>query len=183
MARWTKKTLKLRKNHGWTAEPGCNAFVADRGAVRFDIPRKWVIEPGKSGSIKFMDRPSPDDDCTLEMSIFYLNEEIDWSGLPVARMVLEASRDDSQEVLERVELQQFERDGMTVAWTGTRYVDPEQKREAIGRTLMARKWNIQPLITYAYWADQSHKLAKPWDILLKTLVLGDYIEDPTQRVS
>ena len=72
---------------------------------------------------------------------------------------------------------------MTVAWTGTRYIDPEQKREAIGRTLMARKWNIQPLITYAYWADQSHKFSKPWDIVLKTLVLGDYIEDPTQRVS
>ena len=48
---------------------------------------------------------------------------------------------------------------------------------------VARKWNIQPVFTFAYWADQAPRVAKAWDILLKTLILGDYIEDPTQRVS
>lgn len=183
MPRWEKKQLRLKKDHGWTSEPGCSVFVADRGAVRFDIPRGWAIEPGENGSIKVMDRPSPDDDGTLEMTVFYLREEIDWSGLPVSRLVRELGGSDTTEVLERLELQEFTRDGMDVAWNGTRYIDPGENREACGRTLIARKWNIQPIITYAYWADQAPRVAKAWDILLKTLVLGDYIEDPTQRVS
>ena len=183
MARWEKRKLRLKKNHGWTAEPGCSVFVADRGAVRFDILQGWVIEPGKKGSIKVLDRPSPDDDCTIEMTVFYLREEIDWSGLPVGRLIQEVGGEEDHEVLERIAPQEFTRDGMTVAWSGTRYIDPEEKREACGRTLMARKWNIQPLITCAFWADQAPRVGKAWDILLKTLILGDYIEDPTQRVS
>lgn len=183
MPHWEKKTLRLKENHGWTSEPGCQVFVADRGAVRFDLPQGWVIEPGEKGSIKFMDRPSPDDDCTLEMSIFYLNEEIDWSALPVTRLVRELAGGEKHEVLERFDVEQFERDGMTVAWNGTRFIDPAQHREAFSKLLMARKWNIQPLITYAYWADQAEAMEKVWAIVLKTLILGDYIEDPTQRVS
>ena len=72
---------------------------------------------------------------------------------------------------------------MDVAWTGKRYIDPKENREACSRTLIARQWNIQPIITYAYWADEATKATRAWDVMLKTLVLGDYIEDPTQRVS
>ncbi len=186
MPKWEKRRLKLKKNHGWTSEPGCHVFVADRGAVRFDILRGWVIEPGENGSIKLSDCKPPDDDGTLEMSIFYLNDQIDWSGLKIADMLEEVGQKDDPdhpvEVLERMEIQTFERDGMSVAWTGKRYIDPLENREACSRILVARKWNIQPLFTYAYWADEQKSLEKAWDILLKTLILGDYIEDPTQRV-
>jgi hypothetical protein len=186
MPKWEKRRLKLKKNHGWTSEPGCHVFVADRGAVRFDILQGWVIEPGEKGSIKLTDKTPPDDDGTLEMSIFYLNDQIDWTNLKVASLVEDIGHKDDPEnpveVLERLDMQTFERDGMTVAWCGKRYIDAETGREACSRILVARKWNIQPLFTYAYWADDPGNLAKAWDILLKTLVLGDYVEDPTQRV-
>lgn len=177
--------MRLKKNHGWKSEPGCSIFVADRGAVRFDILQGWVIEPGEKTSVKVMDRKSPDDDCTLEMTIFYLRDDIDWSGLPVARMVNEVAPEDPEnpvEVLERLPTEEFARDGMTVAWNGKRYIDADERREACSRLLVARKWNIQPLITFAYWADAAPRAERAWKILLKTLVLGDYVEDPTQRV-
>ena len=192
MAKWTKKTLKLKKNHGWTSEPGCQVFVADRGAVRFDFPRGWVIEPGQNGSIKVQDKKSPDDNCCLEMTVFYLREGIDWSGLPVSRIIREVTKpgqpddqsDDEPEIprLETFPVEERSRDGMDFAWTGYRYIDPEEKREAISRTLIARKWNIQPIITYAFWVDELKKADHAWAVLIKTLILGDYIEDPTQRV-
>lgn len=183
MPEWEKKRLRLKEDHGWTSEPACHVFVADRGAVRFDFPDGWVIEPGEKGSIKVLDRPSPDDDYTLEMTIFYLRDDVDWSGLPVSRLDREMGGEEEHEILERHELQEFTRDGMDVAWTGTRYIDPTEKREAVSRLMIARKWNIQPLLTCAYWADQAPRVGKAWEILLRTLVLGDYIEDPTQRVS
>ena len=201
MPKWERRRLRLKKNHGWKSEPGCQIFVADRGAVRFDLPRGWVVEPGKRGSIKFMDRKPPDDDCTLEMTVFYLNEEIDWSGLTVGRLVgdLGTKRDgepedvpefdddgepyvEPTEILEILPVTEFHRDGMSVAWNGRRYIDPKENREVSSRLLMARKWNIQPLITFAFWSDQAKQKGKAWDILLKTLILGDYVEDPTQRV-
>src|SRR5690349_13517915 len=77
--KWTKKTLKLKKNHGWQSRPGYNIFVADRGAVRFDFPRSWIIEPGENGSIKFHDKKPPDDDCTLQITVMYLPDGVDWS--------------------------------------------------------------------------------------------------------
>lgn len=200
MPKWERRRLRLKKNHGWKSEPGCQIFVADRGAVRFDLPRGWVVQPGKKGSIKFMDRKPPDDDCTLEMSIFYLNEQIDWSGLQVARLVEELAKkkpgDDGEpafddngepyeepsEILEELPVTEFQRDGMSAAWNGSRYIDPKEDREAQSRLLIARKWDIQPLITYAFWSDQEEEKVRAWNILLKTLILGDFVEDPTQRV-
>src|SRR4051812_47263730 len=39
MADWIKEELKLKKNHSWKAPPGYRIFVADQGAVRFNIPQ------------------------------------------------------------------------------------------------------------------------------------------------
>ena len=58
--------------------PGYNIFVADRGAVRFDFPRDWIIEPGENGSIKFHDKKPPDDDCTLQITVMYLPDGVDF---------------------------------------------------------------------------------------------------------
>lgn len=72
MGKWKRQTLKLKENHGWRAKPGYKIFVADRGAVRFDIPQEWIMDPGKD-SIKFHDRTPPDDDCLLQVSVLHLS--------------------------------------------------------------------------------------------------------------
>ncbi len=181
---WLKKTLPLKPGHGWECREGYKIFVADRGAVRFDIPSTWVIEPGKNGSIKLMDRTPPEDDCTLEMTVFYLNDEVDWSGLTVSAMLRGVTdrEEDEETVLGRGEVVEWERGGMQAAWRETRFVEQVQNREAVSRTLLARWSNIQPVFTFSYWVDDEVRMREPWDELLRTLTLGDYVEDPTQRV-
>ena len=56
--KWKKDTLKLKQDHLWKAKPGYTIFVADRGAVRFDIPQGWIIEPGPD-STKFYNGAAP----------------------------------------------------------------------------------------------------------------------------
>lgn len=193
--KWAKRTLKLKRNHGWSCRDGYSIFVADRGAVRFDIPRGWVVEPGEKSSIKILDKPSPDDDCCLEMTVFYLNDRIDWSGLPLVQMLDEVTSKDEQDddgnpvppeestVLDRSEVFEDQRGDMQIAWRRTHFIDAKENREAFSYTLVARRWNIMPLITFAYWADDATRIEPAWQEVLRTLTLGDYVEDPTQRLT
>ncbi|MGH9767292.1 MAG: hypothetical protein ACREAB_07640 [Blastocatellia bacterium] len=91
MAKWPKKSVKLKKNHGWRGKPGYNVFVMDRGAVRFNFPLDWIIQPGtgnEMGTIKIHDREPPDDESLLDVSYMRLPPGVDWSVAPV-RMMLE----------------------------------------------------------------------------------------------
>lgn len=193
-ARWERRKLRLKKDHGWECRAGYKIFVADRGAVRFDIPQKWVIAPQEDGSIKFHDKQPPDDDCTLQMTVFYLNEEVDWSGLAlgpvvdqitdkqVAKQAEEEDDEPKVEHLGRSPVVELKRARLEAAWTETRYIDADEKREARTRTLLARWSNIQPIITFAFWADDAPRMNAAWDELLRTLTLADYVEDPTRRL-
>lgn len=180
-SKWVKKTLKLKPGHGWSSKPGYNIFAADRGAVRFDFPETWLIRPGDKGSIKFHDCPPPDDNCTLEMSIFYL-PEIDWSGLPLSLLVDEVTKNDKRGVISQGEIVTFRRPRAEVAWREVRFIDPNEHREAHSRIAVARWSNIQPLLTFDFWADDAPKLEPVWDEVMNSLVLGDYVEDPTRRL-
>lgn len=181
MARWSRKTLKLKKNHGWSAKPGYNIFAADRGAVRFDFPKHWIVKPGDDGSIRFTDRQPPDDNCTLAVSVMYL-PDLDWSGLPLSFLVEQIARQDRREVLGRGEMVEVRRPRLDAAWTELRFQDPHENRAARSRICLARWSNIQPLITFDFWEEDASRFTPVWDEVLKTLVLGDYVEDPTQRV-
>ncbi|HWE38724.1 MAG TPA: hypothetical protein VG406_19405 [Isosphaeraceae bacterium] len=185
MPRWSKKTLKLQPDHGWEARPGYKIFVADRGAVRFDFPESWAIEPGER-SIKFHDRTPPDDECTLEVTVFYLADGVDWSGLPL-RVLLEqvVAGDGERSGLEyetRGEIVETRRGRVEVAWVQTEFVDEDQGRRARSRTCLARWSNIQPLITFSYWVDDAPRSEPIWADVIDSLVLGDYVEDPTRRL-
>lgn len=185
-SKWIKRTLKLKENHGWECRPGFKIFAADRGAVRFDIPDRWLIFPGDDGSIKFHDRKPPDDNCRLQMTVFYLNDQIDWSGLPLAQMlagVLDKDDDEDQgHERTRGEIIEVQRERLDLAWTEVRFIDPEEKRPARSRIGLARWSNIQPILTFDFWESDAPRMIAAWDELVRTLVLGDYIEDPTQRV-
>jgi hypothetical protein len=181
MVRWQKQDLKLRENHGWRAKPGYSIFVADRGAVRFDIPQGWVVAPG-DGPLKICDKQPPDDNCCIQLTIFHLPPGIDWSALPLAGMLADATDahgDDDGEVLARGEVVHIVRTDMEIAWRETRFLDKETKREAISRSAIARGSNLQPLITFDFWVDDAPRLYPVWDELLRSLRLGDYVADPT----
>jgi hypothetical protein len=91
-----KDEIKLRRKHTWKATPGCRIFVADRGAVRFDIPQDWVVVPD-SDCIKLHDKAPPDDDCVLAVSYMRL-PPIDWSELRLASLVEVANEGDTRPI-------------------------------------------------------------------------------------
>jgi hypothetical protein len=178
MTKWEKEVLKLKKNHTWKSRPGHRIFVAGRGAVRFDFPQDWVVIPD-ADSIKLHDRQPPDDDCRLAVSYIHL-PEIDWSGLPISELVRQVVEGDERGIIAQGEMHEVRRPDLELAWTEVTFIDPAEGREARSRICLARGSNIQPLITFDFWADDAARFAPVWDEVLRSLQLGMYIEDPTR---
>lgn len=171
--RWQREQYRLPKNHGWKAKPGYVIFVADAGAVRFDIPEKWIVEPG-ADSIKFHDRKPPDDDCLLQFSLMRLNPDIDWTGLPLEQTLLGLFDDDSRG-LERIgDVVELRRNDLEVVWFEGRFVDENEGREALTRACLARRGTIMPFITMDFWPEDAPRFTPVWDEVVRTLRLGDY---------
>ncbi len=179
MARWRKETLRLKDKHGWKAKPGYKIFVADQGALRFDIPEDWILELGSS-SFKFYDRQPPDDNCTLQVSLIRL-PPMDWSGLPLSQLMLQSVTDeDGGGRIREGDLRHVERPDLEMVWAETTFIDPREHRKAHSRICLARGSNLQVLITFAFWADDASRLSTVWDELLRSLRLGILVKDPTR---
>jgi len=177
MGKWKPKAYKLKANHGWRAKPGYKIFVADRGAVRFDIPQEWVmsIEPD---AIKFRDREQPDDRCLLQVTIFNFGPGADLSELPVVE-ALEASVGDYEgEALFRGEVVHVRRPDLELAWIEMHYIDPGERREAYARHCLARAKHVAPLMTLDYWPEDADWVGPIWDEILRSLQLGMTIKNP-----
>lgn len=171
-----KRTLDLDPSHVWTARPGYRIFVADRGAVRFDIPEDWVLVPD-AVSAKIYDREPPDDECLLEVSYRRLPSS-DWRALPVADLLAQVGADDHREVTSRGEILTVERFDLKLAWRESRFRDPTAQREAHSRMLLGFGGNVWCLITMAHWPEDAARAGAAWDEMLRTLRLGQYIADP-----
>ena len=171
MTTWKKSVFKLDANHKWKAPPGYQIFVADWGAVQFNVPSKWVAIPGPK-SFKFHDRQPPDDNCTLEVSIGRL-PPIDFSGLPLGPLLAEALKGDNRGVTSRGEIIRVERPDFELVWSETRFVDGSPPRDACSRTCLARRATIQPLITMDFWLDDAERFVPVWDEVLRSLRLGE----------
>ncbi|NJP09272.1 MAG: hypothetical protein HC866_07120 [Leptolyngbyaceae cyanobacterium RU_5_1] len=175
--KWLKETLELKDNHRWQTKPGYKIFVADRGAVRFDVPQNWHFEPDTK-SFKFLDKAPPDDDCRLEVSFNRL-PPADWSQFPLAQTLRRIADDDDREVIARGEVITLKRQTARIVWTELKFIDPEEKREAYSRICIGLGSNVQCLITFDYWADDADRLTPVWDEVLRSLTLGLYIRDPS----
>ncbi|MBW4599332.1 MAG: hypothetical protein KME29_06900 [Calothrix sp. FI2-JRJ7] len=174
---WVKKTLELKPDHGWEGPPGYKIFVADRGAVRFNVPRDWAFEP-KEKSFKFTDKEPPDDDCCLEVSFNHLPPR-DWSLFPLKSALRQAMEEDDRNIIERGEVITVKRQTARIVWMEIKFIDTQaEPREAFSRTCVAIGSNIQCLITFDYWADQAEQLIPHWDEVIRSLTLGLYIRDP-----
>lgn len=177
------KTLRLKDNHTWKAPKGHKIVVIDRGAVSFNVPEDWHIvafEP-----FEMRDKPEPDDNARLMVTVFRAPPGIDWSALPLDKLLEDSSKprpDDKPEVetLERTPVERMERDDLEVVWSQHLFIDPEEKREAHSRIAMARGWNLHVLITLDYWVSDKAKLLPVWQEVLRSLQLGRNIEDPTR---
>src|SRR3712207_14016 len=89
--KWQETVHKLSPHHNWKAKPGYNIFVADMGALRFDIPEGWVVVPGET-SYKLHDRRPPDDECVVEVTANYL-PPADFSDFPLETALADVLKD------------------------------------------------------------------------------------------
>jgi hypothetical protein len=179
VAKWNKREYRLPDSHGWRAKAGYNIFVADRGAVRFDVPQSWIIEPAPS-SVKFFDREPPDDQCTLEVTFWKL-PPIDWSELALDKMLVDALGEPEEDELGRGELVRRKRRDLELVWLETCFMDKREQREAYTRTCVARGSNVATLLTFVFWPEDYTRLDPVWREILRSLVLGQYIEDPLKH--
>lgn len=173
MPGWERRTYKLDANHKWKAKPGCQIFVADWGAVRFDVPRGWVPVPVEGGSVKICNKIPPDDDCALEVSVMHL-AQIDWSDLPLAYMLREITGIEQRgPVVWSGEVVDATRGDLHIVWKSSRWIDPTERREACSFICLALKHFTQVLLTFDYWLDDEAQFSKVWDDVLETLQVGE----------
>src|SRR5580698_10732906 len=127
--------LKLKDNHTWKSKPGFSICVIDRGAVRFDYPSKWIVEPDE-GAVHLHDQPPSVESCDLGVSIFHVPVEYvrDLSLDDTLRDTLGKDRQPYQQS----EIHHITRGDLEVSWLEQRYMDTEYNRDARFRVALAR---------------------------------------------
>jgi hypothetical protein len=174
------KSLRLKENHTWKAPDGFKVVVIDRGAVSFNIPQDWHV--AKLEPFELNDQPPPDDNARVSVSFWRLPPDIDWTGLPLAQMLSQATHDSHSDLktISRSEILRSSRADLEIVWTSHLFMDPKEHREAYSRIAVSRGWDIQVLITFDFWADDLQKSIPIWDEIIRSLQLGRKIEDPTK---
>jgi len=170
-------TMRLKDNHTWKAPDGYKIVVMDRGLVSFNIPQDWVVTDMKPFTVR--DAPVPDDKAGLQATAFRLPHNVDWSGLPLAPMLLQATNDPkTYQTLARSELIRDARTDIELVWIEDRFLDPKEKREAYSRNAVARGFDVQVLLTLSYWVEDESWCTPVWEEALRSLQLGRVIADP-----
>ncbi|MBI2073817.1 MAG: hypothetical protein HYT81_12455 [Gemmatimonadetes bacterium] len=178
---WTRETYQLPGDHGWTAKPGHKILVLDRGAVLLEFPAHWSMEPGPPPQINLRDGPTAEDSsCLLAVSCLRLLLPVDFSGLPLSKLLLEAAEGDERDHIATGPVHEETREGLTLAWTELRVVDPGEHRECRSRMCLARGNGAQCLITFDFWPEDEGRFSGVWDEVLSSLKLGVRVDDPTQ---
>jgi hypothetical protein len=172
-------SIKLNKNHSWRGTPGYKVFVADRGAVRFEFPRTWVVVDDNPDGIKFHDKKPPKDDCMIGISYLRI-PPIDWTDLPLSSMVAEVTGKDSRQVTGWEPIVEARRIDLEIAWRQGRFIDSNEKRPALTRLCLARRGTVQALLTMDFWEVDLERWEPVWNHLLDSLELDEPIDDPRQ---
>jgi hypothetical protein len=167
--------LKLKDNHTWKSKPGYSICVIDRGLVRFDYPSNWIVEPDE-GAVHLHDRPPSVESCDLGVSIFRV------PAVHVRELCLDDTLRDTlandRKPYQQSEIHHIARGDLEIAWLEQRYMDAEYKRDARFRVALARGPALC-LISMNYWSNRAAGLERVWEEVLRTLVMGMRVEDPT----
>lgn len=168
--------FRLKDNHTWKSKPGYSICVIDRGLVRFDCPSSWIIEPDES-AVHLHDQPPCVESCDLGVSIFRIPPEL----IPELSLeeTLHQTLDSERKPYEQSEIHRIDRGDLEVAWLEQRYVDAEYQRDARFRVALARGPALC-LISMNYWSSRAAELESVWDEVLRTLVMGMHVVDPTK---
>ena len=167
--------LQLSEHHQWKARTGYSVFVLDRGKLRLDYPRDWVWSKDDD-SFKFRDREPPDDRCTLALSLWQaegLAREI-----PLERLLQGILDGDGRTPIARGEVVEERRGGLELAWVEMKFVDQNERREAVARWCLARDGGLQAILSLDFWPEDGDWVGPVWDNVLASLELERPIADP-----
>jgi hypothetical protein len=153
------KKLQLTAGHGWRAQANHKILMLDRGAVRLEYPETWIVEL-TDDCVKIHDRPPPGDDCVLGVS-YHRWPPGAGDKLTVRALVHEALRSDERSLLETDPIEEETRIDIALAWGQGRFIDPRVSREACTRLCIARKAEIQALITFDFWCSLELHTGEP----------------------
>lgn len=175
-----QKTLRMQDNHTWQAPKGYKIVVLDRGVVSFNVPHKWIV--ANMEPFEMHDAKPPHDDARITVSYWRTMAGVDWHGLPLPILLAKSTEDTrgEGELLEAGEIMTSERTDLEIVWKEHRFMDPVEKREAYTRILLARGFNVHALLTFDYWRADVKKSLPIWEEILRSLLLGRTIADPTK---
>lgn len=169
---WNRRTIKLDKKVRVKARPGNNIFVANRGDVSFEYPNTWIVKPSER-SICFYDAEPPDDQCVLELSIIHLNFRIDWSGLPLARMLCDVLPPEETVPALGANVREIRKGDLQIVWHEFDFMEKVEHRLAFTRGALARRADVVPFITLNFWPEDREKVVPIWDAVLETLRVAE----------
>jgi hypothetical protein len=166
---------KLKTNHTWKSNPGYSICVIDRGLVRFDYPSDWIVEP-EEGAVHLHDRPPSVESCDLGVSIFRVPAAHVWE-LSLDDTLRDSLGDD-RKTYQQSEILHMAHGDLEIAWLEQKYIDTDYKRDARFRVALARG-QVLCLISMNYWSNRAAGLEDVWNEVLRTLVIGMRVDDPT----
>jgi hypothetical protein len=179
MAKFEQTVLKLKEGHTWRCKPGYKIFVLGQGALRFDVPRDWIVQPDER-SVKLYDRQPPDDNCRLEVSLMR-HSQIDWTGLPLDQLILGVIADKPGETPGETtpEIRRQSRPGVELVWVEKAFIDPQLGNPARSRIAVVRGTNAHGVITLDFWEADAGRVVPVWDEVMRSMDLGLQVPDPT----
>jgi hypothetical protein len=180
MAKGKKVRLRLAKDHVWKSSPGYQIVVIDRGAARVDIPVGWHLDFVETG-LEVRNFPKPDDTCLIQITVLPMPNEVDWRSLPLVPLFKNAMEHGGSEVLRRGPIVEVKREGLHGVWQETRYIDPEEHKEAASFCILARDRGIHVFITLSCWPEGVPEFLPVWDEILRSLRIGEYVDATTGR--
>lgn len=169
------KNLRLNDKHSWRAKPGYKICVLDRGAVRFDFPSHWIAEPS-DGAMMLHDREPSNESCDLGVSVFHYSAQ-ELEGFDVKGLLLKVTTEPERPIETQSVIHEIDRGDTTIFWLEQTYTHKEFNRAAKFRAALARG-PVMALITMNYWANRASALERVWNEVIRTLVLGVWVEDP-----
>ena len=167
--------FKLKNNHTWKSKPGYSICVLDRGLVRFDYPSDWIVET-QDGAVFLHDREPSIESCDLGVSLFPIPAE-EFADVSMDEMLLN-SLGTERKPYQQSEIRHVQKGDVEIAWLEQRYIESGQNRDARFRVALARG-PVLCLISMNYWSNRAAGLERVWEEVLRTLVLGMHVTDPT----
>lgn len=182
--------FRLPENHRWEAMPGNRVFVANKGAVRFEIPNTWILDmPKGSRSFQFFDGKPPNDDIRMELTIMYLAAtlpDVDWANLtqwtqpPITDWLKKNIAQDTRKPTKVGQPLTIHTGEMTFTWAEVDFMDRIEKRPAHSRVCYALHTAaaLLAIISMDFWDDDAKRARAVWNDVIGTLKMGEYIESP-----